>query len=131
MDTWERKAIDALMEHKATDDDIGCIEAMLEAAIRACMLTIEQGLPHLDEKQLRDCIEVFMEAARAIKMAGLRKEQTGVYGLNGPERTAIYDAHELVGQMRKPGIILRRTWMQALRQAANPHREPIRVKEAA
>lgn len=47
----------------------------------------------------------------------MRHGQTGVYGLDAADRAALMQADELVAEMRKPGVILRKTWLTAFRES--------------
>lgn len=113
----ERVAMDAILDHKATADHIAEITTLIEASVRAVLITKEQALPHLDGSALDATLQAFYRAARALINARRRHETTGVYGLDAEDRAALIQIDQLVGDMRKPGVILRKTWLQALRDA--------------
>lgn len=120
MGTGERRAMDALLEHRATDDDCCQIMTLIEASIRAIRKTLERAdeMAQLDPEALRDALRVFNRAGWSIYRARERFEASGVYGLDAADRTALIQADGLVGQMRQPNVILRKTWMAALRESA-------------
>ena len=114
----ERIAMDALMAHKANADHIGQLETLVETSIRAVLIAKREALPHLDMAALEEALEAFMDAARSLRRAKIRHDKTGVYGLDSADRAAMARADELVGEMRKPGVILRKTWLKAFRESA-------------
>lgn len=113
----ERIAMDALLDHKATADHIGQLETLIETSIRATNIAKRDALPHLDQSALDEALEAFFEAARAIRRAKIRHEKAGVYGLDAADRAAMILADQLVGEMRKPNVILRKTWLKAFRES--------------
>lgn len=115
--TTERAAFDALLEHRATADNIGELETLIETAIRAIGITQRENLPHLDASGLADALKVFHRAAWSIKRAKARHQDNGVYGLDSGDRTALIQADHLVAEMRQPGVILRKTWLAAFRES--------------
>lgn len=115
--TTERVAIDALLAHTATADHVGEVETLIEASIRAIGIAQREGHGHLDADALGAAVQVFHRAAWAIRRAKERHEATGVYGLDGPGRLAVIQADELVAEMRKPGVLLRKTWLIAFKEA--------------
>ncbi|MEJ1935764.1 hypothetical protein WDZ92_36690 [Nostoc sp. NIES-2111] len=115
--TSERQAFDALLEHRATPDHVGEIETLIETAIRAIGITQRENLPHLDGSGLAEALKVFHRAAWSIRRAKVRQAQAGVYGLDAADRAALMQADELVAEMRKPGVILRKTWLTAFRES--------------
>lgn len=117
--TTERQSLDALLQHRATADNVAELETVMESTIRAIGVTQKQSLPHLDPSGLADALRVFQRAAWALRRAKQRHAQAGVYGLDAADRAALIHADELVGEMRKPGVILRKTWMAALRESCS------------
>lgn len=117
MAVLERQAFDALLEHRATADDVGQLETLVETAIRAICITRREDMVHLDDSSLDEALKVFHRAAWSIKRAKVRQAQTGVYGLDAADRAALMHADQLVAEMRQPGVILRKTWMTALRES--------------
>jgi hypothetical protein len=115
--TTERKAFDAILAHQATPDNIGEIETLIEASIRAIKITQREKLPHLDASGLDAALQRFYRAAWSIRHAKARHAETGVYGLDAADRAALIEVDELVGEMRKPGVILRKTWLAAFRES--------------
>ncbi len=113
----ERIAMDALLDHKATPDHIGQLETLIETSIRATLIAKRDALPHLDPASLDEALEAFYEAGRAIRRAKIRHDKTGVYGLDAADRAAMIQADLLVGAMRKPNVILRKTWLKAFRES--------------
>jgi hypothetical protein len=113
----ERKAMDALLEHHATKDDIEQIETLLEASIRAVNLAKAEGAQHLDAEALDAAVKVFNRAAWSIKHAKARHKEVGVYGLSASDRDALIQADQLIAEMRKPGVITRKTWLAAFRES--------------
>lgn len=113
----ERAAFDALLEHRATDDNIGELETLIETAIRAIGITQRENLPHLDASGLSEALRVFHRAAWSLKRAKARHQETGVYGLDAGDRGALIQADHLVAEMRQPGVILRKTWLAAFRES--------------
>lgn len=109
----ERKAMDAILEHCATKDDIEQIETLIETTIRA--IGIASELPHLDANGLEAALAAFHRAAWSLKHAKARHKEVGVYGLSASDRDALIQADELVAEMRKPGVITRRVWIKALK----------------
>ena len=112
----ERRAMDALLEHRATDDDIECIETLIEASIRAVRISIETS-SHLVHAQLETALAALYSAALGLRNSKARKAAVGVYGLDAADREALIALDGLVMQMRKPGVILRKTWLAAFRGA--------------
>lgn len=121
MGTSERRAMDALLEHRATDSDCSQIMTLIEASLRALRKTMKLAhqMPHLDPEALQAADRVLSRAGWAIYRARERWEQTGVYGLDAADRSALIEADTLVGHMRQPNVIQRKTWMAALREAAH------------
>lgn len=119
MGASERRAMDALLGHRAADDDCTQIMTLIEASIRAIRKTLEQAqeMQHLDPEALRAALRVFNRAGWSIYRARERFEATGVYGLDAADRSALIQVDELIGEMRRPGVILRKTWMAALRES--------------
>ena len=115
----ERIAMDALLDHKATPDNIGQIETLIETCIRAVKIAKRDALPHLDPASLDEALEAFHEAGRALRRAKIRHDKTGVYGLDAADRAAMIQADSLVGEMRKPNVIMRKTWLKAFRESLN------------
>lgn len=113
----ERKAFDAILSHQATPDNIDEIETLIEASIRAIKITQREKLPHLDASGLDAALQRFYRAAWSIRHAKARHAETGVYGLDAADRAALIEVDELVGEMRKPGVILRKTWLAAFRES--------------
>lgn len=111
----ERKAMDAILEHCATKDDIEQIETLIETTIRA--IGIAKDLPHLDAEGLEAALKVFNRAAWSLKHAKARHKEVGVYGLSASDRDALIQADHLVAEMRKPGVITRKTWLAAFRES--------------
>lgn len=119
--TVERRAMDALLEHRATKDDIEQIETLIEAAIRAVRMAKVDNLEHLDTEALDAALATFNRAAWAMKHANARHKEVGVYGLSASDREAVIQADQLVAEMRKPGVITRKTWLNAFRESAKGH----------
>lgn len=119
MGTSERLAMDALLEHRATDSDCAQVMTVIEASIRAIRKSLEvvDEMPHLDPEALRAALRVFSRAGWSIYRARERFEATGVYGLDAADRGALIQIDGLVGEMRKPNVIFRRIWMAALRES--------------
>lgn len=113
----ERVAMDALLEHRATADNVGEIETLIEASIRAIQIAQREGYPHLDADGLAQALHAFYRAAHAIKHAKARHAASGVYGLDAADRAALIEADQLVAELRKPGVLLCKTWLMAFREA--------------
>ena len=127
----ERIAMDALLDHKATPDHIGQLETLIETSIRATLIAKRDALPHLDPASLDEALEAFYEAGRALRRAKIRHDKTGVYGLDAADRAAMIQADLLVGAMRKPNVILRKTWLKAFRESMSGTGVRIPAPEAA
>jgi hypothetical protein len=127
----ERIAMDAMLDHKATPDHIGQLETLIETSIRATLIAKRDALPHLDPASLDEALEAFYEAGRAIRRAKIRHDKTGVYGLDAADRAAMIQADLLVGAMRKPNVILRKTWLKAFRESMSGTGVRIPAPEAA
>lgn len=117
----ERVAMDALLEHRATADNVAEISSLIEASIRAIGIARNEGHQHLDPEALEAALKVFNRAAWALRHARARHQTTGVYGLDSSDRAALIQADELVGQMRKPRALQRRIWLLAFKQAYSGH----------
>lgn len=113
----ERVAMDALLEHRATADNVGEIETLVEASIRALRIAQREGFTHLDAEGIEQALMVFYRAAHAIKAARERHAKVGVYGLSFAGRAALIEADQLVAELRRPGVLLRKTWLMAFREA--------------
>lgn len=113
----ERRAMDALLEHRATDSDMGALEVLVESSIRAIRISQTTPNPHLDPQALEAALRVFQRAGWSLRHAKQRHAQTGVYGLDAADRAALIEADQLVGEMRKPGVVLRKTWLRALKNS--------------
>lgn len=115
MATLERKAVDALLEHRATEEDIGRLEQMAECGIRA--IRKARKLPHcrhLDQDQLGEAERAMQRGAHAIHRAVERQKATGVYGLDALDRQCIQDFDAWYGAMTERGAIPRAVWIGAL-----------------
>lgn len=112
--TSERVAMDALLEHRATPDNMAEIETLIETSIRAATMARTQ-CPHLEPASLDRALATFHRAAWSLRHAKGRHKATGVYGLDAADRAALIEADQLVGEMRAPGMILRKTWLLAFR----------------
>lgn len=113
--TQERKAYDALLEHRATLDDVTQIETVCETSIRAIQIAKKEASAHLDQSALDDALKVIYRGAYAMRHSRQRHAETGVYGLDAADRQALIELDDLIAEMRKPGVITRRVWLKALR----------------
>jgi hypothetical protein len=114
--TMERAAVAALLEHRATPEDVGLITAMLQSSIRAVRLTHKETPDEHEPGVLDEAQRVIMRAALAVRAARQRFDKTGTYGLDSAGRAHVIEADELIADCRKPGRITRRVWLLAHRQ---------------
>ena len=113
----ERKALDAILGHCATEDDVSQVETICETAIRAITIAKSEAPEHLDMSALDQALESIYKAARAMRKARARHDASGTYGLDAADRQSVIDLDFLIAEMRKPGVITRRVWIKALRDS--------------
>lgn len=115
----ERNAIDALLQHKATEQDLQVLEALAECSVRAIRHARKLAYcRHLDPDQLAQCERVMFRLAHALRRAAGRKEATGVYGLDAVDRQCVIEADQWCGAMTERGAIPRAVWLMAYRDGA-------------
>lgn len=115
----ERNAVDALLAHRASDDDISVIESLLEASVRAIKKARKLSYcSHLDPDHLDQCERAMYRAAHALRHAQSRHEATGTYGLDAQDRACIVAMDEWYGAMTERGAIPRAVWLMAYRDGA-------------
>lgn len=113
--TQERRALDTLLAHEGTLDEIEQMETVTETAIRA--LKLGKDLPHIDADGISQALEVCYQAARALRKARGRHETSGVYGFDAEGRKALEELDSLVDELRKPGVITRKVWLMAYQES--------------
>lgn len=119
MGVRERNAVDALLAHRATEQDIGVIESLIEASVRAIKKARKLSYcSHLDADQLAECERVMYRAAHAVRHAKDRHAATGTYGLDALDRACIVAMDEWYGAMTERGAIPRAVWLMAYRDGA-------------
>lgn len=112
----ERLAVDALLAHKATADEVGVLESMTECAIRAIRHARKLSYcRHLDADLLAHCERVLFRAGHALLRAKSRHAATGVYGLDATDRQCVVELDEWHGAMTARGAIPRAVWLMAYR----------------
>ena len=114
--TMERASVAALLEHRATAEDVNTVKSMMQVAIRAVRITHKETPDLYEPGALAEAQRVFMRAALAVRAAAKRFDATGVYGLDGTGRAHVIEADQLIADSRKPGRITRRVWLIAYRQ---------------
>lgn len=118
MATRERAAFDALLEHRASLQDLGVLECLVECAIRAVRHARKLAYcKHLDPDHLTQCERVMQRAGHALHRAKDRHERTGVYGLDALDRQCLIEADQWYGAMNERGAIPRAVWLMAYRDA--------------
>jgi hypothetical protein len=123
----ERISLDALLQHRATNEDAGRVMGMLEIAIRAIRIARKHSAcRHLDPAGLDQAEKVMHRAGHAIHRAKQRHLQHGRFGLDAADRRALIDAEALNADLRKPGVILRLVWGLASKEACQT-RDGIRL----
>lgn len=112
----ESDAVRDLLAHKATDEQMGVLEVMVETSIRA--LTLAPKRPkhcgHLDPFAIQEGIRVMHRAGHALTHARYRHETGGVFGLNAADRSAIEEMADWHAALNAKGGIPRAIWLQAL-----------------
>lgn len=114
--TMERAAVAALLEHRATREDIGVVGSMMQVAIRAVRITHKETPDLYEPGALAEAQRIAMRAILAVRAAIHRFDSTGVYGLDAAGRQHVIAADELIADARKPNRITRRVWLLAYRQ---------------
>jgi len=116
----ERNAMDALLAHTATSEQVGIVECICEVGIRA--IKKAQKAPHcrhLDPEALGLALRDFNLAGHALTRIKARHEATGVYGMDAKDRAAVLEMDGWHGALNAPGGIPRAIGMGALRDGAN------------
>lgn len=112
----ERAAVAALLEHRATLEDVNVVRSMLQVAIRAVRITHKETPDLYEPGALAEAQRLVMRGALAVRAARQRFDSTGVYGLDSTDRRHVIEADELIADCRRPGRITRRVWLLAYRQ---------------
>ena len=113
----ERTSIDALLEHRASADDVGTLKTMFETAIRAIRISHKEAAYLYEPGSLAEAQRIVMRAASALHAAERRMDTAGVYGLDAAGRQHIIAADQTIADCRKPGRITRRVWLLAFRES--------------
>lgn len=118
MATRERAALDALLGHTATLQDLGVLECLVECAIRAVRHARKLSYcSHLDAAMLDECERVMLRGAHALHRAKDRHERSGVYGLDALDRQCVIEVDQWYGAMNERGAIPRAVWLMSYRDA--------------
>lgn len=113
--TSERRSFAALLDHCATASNVAEIETLIETAIRS--IRMAKNLPQIDQDGADQAVKVFFRAAWSLRRAKARHADTGVYGLDAADREALVRAEALIAEMRRPGVVTRKTWLAAFRDS--------------
>lgn len=115
----ESEAFDALLAHKATDEQFGIIECVCEVGVRAIIKARKAPhCRHLTADGLTAALRDFHRGGHALKRAQARRQSAGVYGLDAEDRQCIIEMREWHGLLNTPGNIPRAIWFAALRDSA-------------
>jgi hypothetical protein len=111
----EAIALQSLLAHTGTDDDMGHWSSLLEISLRICKHLDEQRPDYLDLHEIHCANRTFTRAAWGLHKAMHRKTETGVYGFDASDRAALIEAENYVAAFRES--VPRLVWARAIREA--------------
>ena len=117
----EAIALQSLLAHTGTDDEMGHWASLLEIALRMCSIVKDaKKHPYLDPEAVHEAHKTFMRAAWGLHKAQQRHAETGVYGFDAADRKALIEAEAFVAAFRES--VPRLVWARAIREALTAKR---------
>lgn len=113
----EAVALQSLLAHEGTDDDMDHWSSLLEIVLRICAnyQEGEERADYLDPEAVHEAHKTFMRAAWGLHKAQQRHGETGVYGFDAADRKALIEAEAFVAAFRES--VPRLVWARAIREA--------------
>ncbi len=130
----EAIALQSLLAHTGTDDDMGHWSSLLEISLRMCRIVSDaKKHPYLDPEAVSEANKTFTRAAWALHKAAQRHKDSGVYGFDAGDRAALIEAESYVAAFRQS--VPRLVWARAIREALDAPQgitlKPLEELEAA
>lgn len=129
----EAVALQSLLAHTGTDDEMGHWSSLMEIVLRICHALKKRPTQYLDPEAVHEAHKCFMRSAWALHKAAQRHKDSGVYGFDAGDRAALIEAEEYVAAFRQS--VPRLVWARAIREALTaPHGitlKPLEELEAA